>query len=137
MTTNENPGSLAGATGVNKVDQLSTPVVERHTAWVHATQRSRVFTGVDIGLEGAIALLTVEGALIDIVDMPCLAAGAAGRRALNAPLIADILAKTHASHAFVELVGAGLEKDLQAPSASGRAWARSKAFSPHSASPKR
>src|ERR1700683_4655632 len=106
MTTNENPGSLAGATGVNKVDQLSTPVVERHTAWVHATQRSRVFTGVDIGLEGAIALLTVEGALIDIVDMPCLAAGAAGRRALNAPLIADILAKTHASHAFVELVGA-------------------------------
>jgi crossover junction endodeoxyribonuclease RuvC len=29
-----------------------------------------------------------------------------GRRALNAPLVADILAKTHASHAFVELVGA-------------------------------
>jgi crossover junction endodeoxyribonuclease RuvC len=106
MTTNENPGALAGATGVNKVDQLSTPVVEHHTARVHATQRSRVFAGVDIGLEGAIALLTAEGALIDVVDMPCLTAGAAGRRALNAPLVADILAKTHASHAFVELVGA-------------------------------
>jgi hypothetical protein len=63
MTTNENPGALAGATGVNKVGQLSTPVVERHTACVHATQRSRVFAGVDIGLEGAIALLTTEGAL--------------------------------------------------------------------------
>jgi crossover junction endodeoxyribonuclease RuvC len=52
------------------------------------------------------SLLTGEGALIDVVDMPCLAAGAARRRALNAPLVADILAKTHASHAFVELVGA-------------------------------
>jgi crossover junction endodeoxyribonuclease RuvC len=101
MTTNENPGAPAGATGVNKIDQLSTPIVELHTACVYATQRSRVFAGVDIGLEGAIALLTAEGALIDVVDMPCLAAGAAGRCALNAPLVADILAKTHASHEFV------------------------------------
>jgi crossover junction endodeoxyribonuclease RuvC len=106
MTAKENPGALAGATGVNKGDQLSTPVVERHTACVRATQPPPVFAGVDIGLEGAIAVLTAEGALIDVVDMPCLAAGAAGRRALNAPLVADILAKTHASHAFVELVGA-------------------------------
>jgi predicted RNase H-like nuclease (RuvC/YqgF family) len=81
MIANENPSPLAGATGVNKVDQLSTPVVELHTACVHATQRSRLFAGVDIGLEGAIALLTAEGALIDVVDMPCLGTGAvAGAR---------------------------------------------------------
>jgi hypothetical protein len=36
----------------------------------------------------AIATLTSEGQLIDVVDMPVLNDGPAGRRAVNAPLLA-------------------------------------------------
>ena len=61
--------------------------------------------GIDIGLKGAIALVEESGELIAIHDMPCLADGPKGRSAINAPLLADILGKTHAVHAYVEHVG--------------------------------
>lgn len=47
-----------------------------------------------------------DGEVIDIFDMPCLNDGPSGRRAVNAPLLAEIIAKSHASKAYVELVGA-------------------------------
>jgi crossover junction endodeoxyribonuclease RuvC len=65
--------------------------------------------GVDIGSRGAIALVSWDGAsldLVDVFDMPCLNDGPAGRRAVNPPLLAEIVAKAHASKAYVELVGA-------------------------------
>jgi crossover junction endodeoxyribonuclease RuvC len=60
--------------------------------------------GIDPGLEGAVALLTPSGELIAIHDLPTLRDGPAGRRRVNPVLLADILAKTHASRAYVELV---------------------------------
>jgi crossover junction endodeoxyribonuclease RuvC len=62
--------------------------------------------GIDIGSRGAIAVLSPAGELVDVFDMPCLNDGPAGRRAVNSALLADIVAKTHASKAFVETVGA-------------------------------
>lgn len=65
--------------------------------------------GVDIGSRGAISLLALRAGLIDLIDvfdMPCLNDGPAGRRAVNAPLLAELVAKSHASKAYVELVGA-------------------------------
>lgn len=61
---------------------------------------------IDIGVQGAIAVLTPEGQLVDVFDMPCLCDGPAGRRAINAPLLAELVAKAHATEAFVEFVGA-------------------------------
>jgi crossover junction endodeoxyribonuclease RuvC len=61
--------------------------------------------GIDIGLKGAIALLEESGELIEVLDMPCLADGPKGRSAISAPLLAGILAKTRAAHAYVEHVG--------------------------------
>ena len=61
--------------------------------------------GIDIGVAGAIALLTDAGDLLDIFDMPTLDDGPKGRRAVNGPLLAELIAKTHAKHAYVELVG--------------------------------
>jgi crossover junction endodeoxyribonuclease RuvC len=61
---------------------------------------------IDIGLQGAIAFLTPEGQLIDVFGMPVLSDGPAGRRAVNAPLLAEIVFKSHAVEAFIELVGA-------------------------------
>jgi crossover junction endodeoxyribonuclease RuvC len=62
--------------------------------------------GIDIGVQGAIALLTEEGELVEVFDMPVLADGPKGRRSVNAPLLASIVFKSHATHAFVEYVGA-------------------------------
>ena len=67
---------------------------------------SGVVLGIDIGACGAIAWLDEAGELIAVYDMPILADGPSGRRAVNAPLLADIVAKSHATKAFVEFVGA-------------------------------
>jgi hypothetical protein len=48
--------------------------------------------GIDIGSGGAIAIMTVEGGLIDALDMPCLNDGPPGRRAVNGPLLAELIA---------------------------------------------
>lgn len=62
--------------------------------------------GIDIGVQGAIAILSDSNTLVDIHDMPVLKDGPAGRRAINAPLLAQIVFASHADHAFVEGVGA-------------------------------
>ena len=61
---------------------------------------------VDIGAAGALAILSDDGQLIDVHDMPVLNDGPAGRRAVNAPLLAEIVFKSHAAEAFIEFVGA-------------------------------
>jgi crossover junction endodeoxyribonuclease RuvC len=61
--------------------------------------------GIDIGTGGAIAGLDESGRLLWIQDMPCLNDGPVGRRSINAPLSAEIVAKSHAIHAYVERVG--------------------------------
>lgn len=60
--------------------------------------------GIDPGVSGAIAFLSPSGDLLDVVDMPCLADGAKGRRTVNAPLLASILWKRTPAHAYVELI---------------------------------
>jgi crossover junction endodeoxyribonuclease RuvC len=61
--------------------------------------------GIDIGAGGALAVLTDAGELVDVFDMPCLRDGPAKRRTINAPLLAEIVYKSHADRAFVERVG--------------------------------
>jgi crossover junction endodeoxyribonuclease RuvC len=62
--------------------------------------------GIDIGSQGAIALLTSAGALLDVVDMPILRDGPKGRPNVSAALLADIVLKMRAATAYVEFVGA-------------------------------
>jgi crossover junction endodeoxyribonuclease RuvC len=50
--------------------------------------------------------LTRNGELLDVFDMPVLMDGPKGRRAVNSPLLASLIFKTHATLAFVEFVGA-------------------------------
>jgi crossover junction endodeoxyribonuclease RuvC len=61
--------------------------------------------GIDIGVTGGIALLNEAGALIDVYVMPCLHDGPKNRRTINAPLLAEIVYKSHARTAFIERVG--------------------------------
>lgn len=61
--------------------------------------------GIDIGVTGGLALLNEAGALIETYDMPCLHDGPKNRRTINAPLLAEIVYKSHARTAFVERVG--------------------------------
>ena len=61
--------------------------------------------GIDPGAHSAIAVLDEAGQLLDVLDMPTTPE-ANGRTATNAPLLAGILARTHARIAFCEFVGA-------------------------------
>lgn len=61
--------------------------------------------GIDIGATGALALLSDAGELIDVWDMPTLNDGPKNRRTVNAPLLAELIYKSHARRAFVERVG--------------------------------
>ena len=61
--------------------------------------------GIDIGVSGAIALVAESGELLDVWDMPCLRDGPKNRRTINAPLLAELIYKSHAVRAFVEAVG--------------------------------
>jgi crossover junction endodeoxyribonuclease RuvC len=67
---------------------------------------SGLVLGVDIGVVGAIAVLSHAGELVSVHDMPVLADGPAGRRSVNAPLLAEIILKCTATAAYVEYVSA-------------------------------
>jgi hypothetical protein len=62
--------------------------------------------GVDTGISGAVAVLSDVGDLLEVHDMPTLQDGPAGRRAVNAPLLASVIFKNHADRAFVGSVNA-------------------------------
>jgi crossover junction endodeoxyribonuclease RuvC len=64
-----------------------------------------IVIGIDIGASGAIAQLTDDGKLLDVYDMPTLRDGPKNRRTVNAPLLAEIIYKSHADRAYVERVG--------------------------------
>jgi hypothetical protein len=83
--------TVAGSRRPNRTRQAERPTVS--------------VLGIDIGATGAIALLEDNGGLVDVFDMPCLHDGPKNRRTVNAPLLAEIIYKSHASRAFVERVG--------------------------------
>jgi crossover junction endodeoxyribonuclease RuvC len=77
--------------------------------------------GIDNGAQGAVAVFDQDGALVEVHDMPTLQDGPAGRRAVNAPLLASIICASHADQAFVELAGARPGEGAVGPFAFGRA----------------
>ena len=64
-----------------------------------------IIAGIDIGVAGAIAVLSSTGAIIDVYDMPVLKDGPRHRNAINAPLLANILCNCHAERVLIEWVG--------------------------------
>lgn len=75
-----------------------------------SSERPTMILGIDIGVSGALALLNPQGELVDVYDMPCLVDGVRtksgkNRHTVNAPLLAELVYKTHATKAFVERVG--------------------------------
>ena len=62
--------------------------------------------GIDIGSQGAVALLTSAGDLVEVVDMPILRDGPKGRPNVSAALLADIVVNMQAATAYVEFVSA-------------------------------
>ena len=66
-----------------------------------------IIIGIDPGINGAVAEIDIDsGELLRISDMPTLIGnGAKNRRAVNAPLLAQIIFNSHTTHAYCELVG--------------------------------
>jgi crossover junction endodeoxyribonuclease RuvC len=76
--------------------------------------------GIDPGAHGAIAVLDPAGQLLDVFDMPSTIE-ANGRSATNGPLLASIIARSHARIAYCEFVGARPTDAKVAAFAFGRA----------------
>jgi crossover junction endodeoxyribonuclease RuvC len=66
---------------------------------------SALVIGIDPGAHGAIAVLDESGQVLWIEDTPSTTE-ANGRTATNAPLLAPIIARSHARVAYCEFVGA-------------------------------
>ena len=62
--------------------------------------------GIDPGNSGALALLSDDGGLLAVADMPVLADGTKNRVTVNAPLLADLIRRWSPANAFCEYVGA-------------------------------
>src|SRR5947209_3551617 len=62
--------------------------------------------GIDIGVLGGISVLTSRYALAAAYVMPVMDDGPAGRRAVNGPLLSELLGRWRVRGAFVEFVGA-------------------------------
>ena len=62
--------------------------------------------GIDSGIAGALALVSRSSELIEVADMPVLRDGSAGRASVNAPLLAELLARWHAREVICEFVAA-------------------------------
>jgi hypothetical protein len=74
-----------------------TDIVELSTRDRTLTSASSICIGVDLGNQGGVAELTVSGELIAVHPMPVLNDGTKGRPTLNAPLLAELIARTHAT----------------------------------------
>jgi crossover junction endodeoxyribonuclease RuvC len=62
--------------------------------------------GIDIGARGALALISLDGQLLNVADMPVLADGPKGRPAVNPALLAELIYRWQATRAFIEFVNA-------------------------------
>jgi hypothetical protein len=56
----------------------------------------RIILALDLGVTGAGVILH-DSVPLDFFDMPCLNDGPAGRRSINAPLLAELVFKSQAS----------------------------------------
>lgn len=61
--------------------------------------------GVDLGATGAVALSSPAHDLLDLVDVPTLDDGPAGRRRINAPLLASVIDRLSPARAYAEFIG--------------------------------
>jgi crossover junction endodeoxyribonuclease RuvC len=61
---------------------------------------------IDLGAAGALASLSADGDLIEVVDMPVLRDGPNSRPTVNASLLAPTVRRWDPRHAFIEYVGA-------------------------------
>jgi hypothetical protein len=61
--------------------------------------------GIDIGVSGAVAVLDNGGNLLEVHDLPVLADGPKGRRAINAPLLAAVISRATRDSAGLGFAG--------------------------------
>jgi crossover junction endodeoxyribonuclease RuvC len=67
---------------------------------------SSIRLGVDLGNSGGVAELTMAGEFVAVHPMPCLRDGTKNRPTLDAPLLSELVANSHATVAYVEWVSA-------------------------------
>jgi crossover junction endodeoxyribonuclease RuvC len=97
-----NPASLAASRAPNTFCLAAESSENTQTA----RQYQGIVIGIDPGVSGALAIVTRDGQLVEVADMPTLADRPAGRRSVSAPLLAELLARWHAIEVVCEFVSA-------------------------------
>ena len=97
------PGHAGGGPGFRSV--LHSGRTRERYKNLRSTSSCDRILGIDVGNTGAIAVLNRDGELVAVHDMPTLRDGPKSRPTINAPLLAAIIANSHASKAFVEFIG--------------------------------
>ena len=67
---------------------------------------SDLVIGINPGIAGVLALGSRSSELIEVADMPVLRDGSAGRASVNAPLLAELLARWHAREVICAFIAA-------------------------------
>ena len=100
----KNPAPLAAGRAPNSFCLAAEQSEDNRTA--PEVQGNLNLIGIDPGIAGALALISRDGDLIDVADMPVLRDGSGGRASVNAPLLAELLARWHAREVVCEFVSA-------------------------------
>jgi crossover junction endodeoxyribonuclease RuvC len=105
----ESPEEFLARTGIREVrpppnGKKSNGAMHNGAELRKNTQERMTILRIDPGKSGAVAVLDETGQLLAVEDMPSLFE-ANVRSATNAPLLAGLLARTHARIAFCEFVG--------------------------------
>ncbi len=108
----------ASREGDPRIDQLGSAIDRENTKEARAAQ---AVIGIDVESTGALAIVARDGALIAVHDMPTLYDGPQGRQTVNCPLLAEIVAKSDTTLAFIEYVGARPKEGAVGAFAFGRA----------------
>jgi hypothetical protein len=99
MTTKQNP-----AAGDGRAPNSFCLAVEGQEGSRTALHVQENVIGIDSDIRGELALVSRDGDVIDVADMPTLHDGSGSRAAVNAPLLAELLARWHAQAVFCEFV---------------------------------
>jgi len=100
------PSSKNAAAGGDRGLKLLRLAAERSEDRQLALRVQGNVIGIDLGVVGALALVSRDGDPVHVADMPVLRDGSGGRFAVNAPLLAERLARWHTREVVCEFVGA-------------------------------
>jgi crossover junction endodeoxyribonuclease RuvC len=101
-TSTKDPAPLSAGRALSSFGLAAEQSQDNRTA----PEAQKNLVGIDPGIGGALALVSRDGHLVEIADRLTMSDGSSGRASVNAPLLAELLARWHAREVICEFVSA-------------------------------